>query len=105
MSTAFTVTTSAVRDLTLGDEFEIVNCICILAATQCNGILFCPNSVHEEDMVKLSIDLGQVHPEGVLWLSGTKTVLTFQSASEMMAVPHLFTLGMVWCEESIKIHV
>ena len=68
MSTISTVTTLAVRDLTLGNELQIANHICILVATQGNGTLFNPNSFQEEDAVQLCIGLCQVQPEGVLWL-------------------------------------
>ena len=105
MSTTSTRTTSAVRDLTLGDELKITNCTCILVATQGNSTLFHPNSFQEEDIVQLCIGLSQVHVEGVLQLSDTKTVLTFQSSSEMLAVMHLFTAAMAWHNEPIKISV
>ena len=77
MSTASTVTDSAVRDMTLGNELEIANCNGILAHIQGNGTLFCPDSFQEEDVVELCIGLGQVHLEGVLWLSDTEMVLAF----------------------------
>ena len=75
MSTTSTVTTSAVRDPTLGDELEIANHICILAATQGDCTLFCPNTFKEEHMVKLCIQLGQVHPAGILWFQIPKQSL------------------------------
>ena len=105
MSTAFTVTASAVRDLTLGDELEIVNCISVLAATQGDGTLFHLNSFQEEDLVKLCIGLGQVHQEGVLWLSYTETVLTFCSGSEMMATVPPYMVAMSLHDEPIQICV
>ena len=105
MSTASTVTTSVVRDLTPGNKLEITNCTCILVATQDNGFLFHPDSFQEEDVVELYIGLGQAHPEGVLWLYNTKTVLTFQSGSEMMATMCLFTMAMVWHDEPIKLYI
>ena len=63
MSTTSTVTASVVRDLTLIDKLEIMNHICILAATQSDGTHFCPDSFQEEDMVELCVGLGQAHPE------------------------------------------
>ena len=77
MSTASIVTALAVRDLTLDDENDIVNHMCILAATQGKGTLFHSNSFQEEDIVELCIGLGQAHPEDVLQLSDTKMVLAF----------------------------
>ena len=105
MSIASTVSTSMLRDLTLGDEPEIMNCIRILAATKGNGTPFCPNSFQEKDMVKLCIGLGQAHQEGVLQLSNTEMVLVFWSGSEMMAAMHLFTVAMVWHDEPITIYI
>ena len=100
-----TVTALVMCDPTLGDEHEITNCMCVLAATQGNGSPLHPNSFQEEDIVKLCIGLGQVHPEGMLWLLDTKTVLAFQSSSEMLAATCLFTAAMVWHDEPIKICV
>ena len=77
MSTASTATASVVRDLTVGDEPEIVNCICILAATKGDGTPCHSDTFQEEDMVKLCTGLGQVHPEGVLWLTDTEAILIF----------------------------
>ena len=72
MSTTSTVTASAVRDLTLDDEIEIANCIYVLAATQADGTPFHPDSFQEEDIVKLCIGVGQVHPKGMLWFLDTR---------------------------------
>ena len=89
MSTASTVTALVVHDLTLGDELEIANCICILVATQGDGTPFPHDSFQEEGVVELCMGLGQAHPEGVLWVSETEVVLAFWSTSEMMATMHL----------------
>ena len=59
------VATSAVCYLTLGNEHEIVNCICILAATQGNGTPLHPNSFQEKHS-QVVLGLGQVHPKDVL---------------------------------------
>ena len=77
MSTMSTVITLVVRDLTLGNELDIVNHIYILAATQGDGTLLPPNSFQEEDVEELCIGLGQVHPEGVLLLLDTEMILVF----------------------------
>ena len=61
MITASTVTTSVATDSTLDDELEIVNWICVLVATQGDGILFSPDSFQEEEAIKLCIGLGQVY--------------------------------------------
>ena len=85
MSTVSMVTTLGEMDLTLGDDTKIVNQICILAATQGDGIPLCPTSFQGEDATKLCIGLSQEHPEDVLWLLDTETVLIFQCDSEMIA--------------------
>ena len=103
MSTASTVTTSAVCDSTLGDEHKIANCICILVATQGDSTPFPHDSFQEEDLVELCIGLSQTHPEGVLQLLETEAVLTFQSTSEMMAAVYPFGAAMVWHDDPITI--
>ena len=95
MSTTPTVTTSAVRDLTLGDEFEIANHIHILVATQGNGTPFNPTPSMRRTQVKLCM----AHQEGMLWLSDTEMVFAFCSCSDMMTMTHLFAVAMVWCVE------
>ena len=53
MSTMPMVTTSVEMDLTVGDDTEIANQICILIATQGDGTLLCPSSFKEEHAVEL----------------------------------------------------
>ena len=59
MPIASTVTALAVCDFTLVDEHEKVNHICILVATQGNGIPFPHDSFQEEDLVELCVGLGR----------------------------------------------
>ena len=61
MFTASTVTTSVATDSTLDDELETVIWICVLVATQGDGILFSPDFFQEEEAIELCIGLGQVH--------------------------------------------
>ena len=77
MSMAFTVTASAAHDLPLGNEHEIANYICILAATQEMGTPLHPDSFQEKDIINLCIGWSHAHPEGVLWLLDIEMVLTF----------------------------
>ena len=58
MSTTPTVTTSVEMDLTLGDDTEIPNQICILFTTQGDGTLLGPISFGKKDMIELCIGLG-----------------------------------------------
>ena len=62
------VTALAELDPTLSDDAVIATQICILIATQDDGTPLDPTSFGEEDVIKLWIDLGQEHLEGVLWL-------------------------------------
>ena len=93
LSTASTTIALAVHDLILGDEHEMVNHVCILAATQGDGNLLCSDSFQEKDLVELSVGLGQAHLEGVQQLSDTEMVLTFWFSSQMMAAMCLFHCG------------
>ena len=52
-------------------------------------------------MVTLCIVLGQEHPEGVLQVSDTETVLAFQCVSNMMAMMCHLTAAMIWWDEPI----
>ena len=56
-------TASAEIDLTLGDDTNIGNQICILFATQGAGTVLCPSSFKEENAVELCEGLGQEHPD------------------------------------------
>ena len=105
MFTTSTVVALAAHDSTLGNEHEIVNCICILVATHSNGTPFTHNSFQEEDLVELCVGLGQAHPESVAWILETEAVLVFWSTSELMATMHLLGAAIAWYNEPIKLHV
>ena len=100
-----TASTSVACDLTLGDDHEIANHICILAATLGDGTQLHPDCYQEKDIVRLCVDFSQVYPEGVQMLLDMKMVLAVQSSSEMMAAWHLFTAAMVGHDEPIRICV
>ena len=51
-------------DLTLGDDTEIVNKICIMVVTQGDGTPLCPTSFKEEDVVELGAGVGSGVPRG-----------------------------------------
>ena len=59
MSMTSTVTASIMHESTLGNEYKIANCICILVATHWQCIPFSHESLHEEDLVELCVGLGQ----------------------------------------------
>ena len=92
-------------DPTLGNDTNIGNRICILAATWGDGTLLCPSSFTEEDAVNLCVGLGQEHPEGVLQLSDTETVLAFWCNSNIMATIHCLIAATVWQGEPIMLHI
>ena len=96
MSTTSMATTSADIDPTLGDDTDIGNQICIMVTTLGDGTLLCPRSFKEEDVVEFCVWLGQEHPEGVLWLLDTETVLVFQCDSDKKATMHCLTVATVW---------
>ena len=105
MYTMSTVTALAEMDPSLGDDTEIANQISILVAIQGNGTLLSPTSFKEENTLKLYVGLGQEHAEGVLQPLETKTVLTFQSNSDMMATMCHLTVATVWHIKPIKLHI
>ena len=75
--------------------------ICVLVATQCGDMPFCPISFTGEDLVEFCKGIGQKHPEGVLRLSDTNVVLEFKHKSDMMAeMCHLIVVT-IWCSEPI----
>ena len=61
--------------------------------------------LERRDVIKLCIGLGKEHPEGVLWLLDTETVLAFLSDSNMMATLHYFSAAMGWHSEPFKLHI
>ena len=65
------VTALAEMDPTLCDGIDIVNQICILAATWDDGTQLSSSSFKEENLVNLCIGLGQEHPGSVLQFSDT----------------------------------
>ena len=57
-----------------------------LAIARCDGTLFDTNSIQEEDIVELCVEVGQAHPKSVLWLLVMELVIVFQSSKEMWHV-------------------
>ena len=105
MSTMPMATACTEIDPTLGDDTEVTNCICIMLATQSNGIPLCPTYYTEEGAVKLCIGFGQEHTEGVLWFLDTEIVLTFWCDLEMMAKTCHLAVAVAWHSEPIKLHI
>ena len=105
MSTISTVTTSAAPDLTLGNDNETGNQICMLVATHANGTSLHSTSFHQEDTVVMCEGLGQECPKGVLWFMEMEMVLTFWSNSEMMAASCQLVVATVWCGNPIVLFI
>ena len=103
MFTTSRVTAVAAHDPTLGDVHDLASCIWVLAATHGDGTLFSQDSFQEEDLVELCMDLGQPHPDGVLQISETKALFTFQITAKMMATTQLLGVAMAWCDEPIRL--
>ena len=66
MSTTSTVTALVVHDHTLGNEAELLNCMCTLLLAKGNGTPFNATSMQEEDIIELCVEVGQTHPKGML---------------------------------------
>ena len=81
MSTTSTATISAVHDHTLGDDPNF-----ILTIARGDGTPFDTDSLLGEDIIKLCVGMGQVHPNGVLQLMATESVIAFHSSKEMLAM-------------------
>ena len=77
MSTTSTLTTSAAHDYTLGNDSELLNCMCVLAITRGDGTPLDATSLQEEDIVELCIEVGQVHPECMLQLLVMESIIVF----------------------------
>ena len=103
MSTLFMVTALAEMDLTLCDDTDIGNRICILVATQGDVTPLNPSSFQEESVIELCMGLGQEHPEGVICLSDTEAVLVYQCEPNMLAMTCCLTAAMVWQGEHIRL--
>ena len=80
----------------LSNNAVILNQIGLLIVTQDNGTLLDPTSFREEDAIEVCVGLGQEHPEGVLQISDTETVLAFSSCSCMLAALQHFAVAMTW---------
>ena len=75
----------------------------MLVVTLGNGTLLGPTSFREEDVIELCVGLCQEHPEGVLQLLDTETVLAFPSDFYLMATICHFTVATVWCGKPEKL--
>ena len=99
------MTASMEPDLTLGDDDEIANQICMLVTTHVDGTTLCPTLFHQEDMVAMCEGLGQECPKGVLQLMEMETVLTFWSDSDMMTTMCWLAVATIWCSSPIVLHI
>ena len=77
MSTTSTGPALAGHYHTLGDNSELLNCMCVLVIASSDGTLIDATSVWEEDIVELCVEVGKTYPKGVLWLSVMESVILF----------------------------
>ena len=104
MSTTSTATVSVAHDHTLGDDPDFCNCICVLTVVGGDGNPFNGDSLLEEDIIKLCVGMGQVHPNGVLQLMAMGLVIAVCFSEEMLATAHLIASATVWCDDPIRLH-
>ena len=68
-----------------------------------DGTPFNVTSILEEDIVKICIQLGHIHPMGILCYSVTKSIILFQSADKTQHITCGAIKVMVLCEKTIAI--
>ena len=103
MFTTSTTTSLVVCDHTLGKEPDLANHMCVLIVARGDGTLFDADSLLEEGIGELCIGMGQVHPDGVLWLMAVELVVAFQSSREMLAAVCLITMATVWHDDPVRL--
>ena len=90
MSTTSTLTALVACDQTVGDDPELANHICVPPIGRVDGTPFDADSLQEEDIVELCVGMGQVHPDGLLLLSVTESVMHFILAKRCW-LQHVFS--------------
>ena len=60
--------------------------MCVLVLTRGDGTPFDATSIQEEDNAELCVEMGQTHPEGVLWFLVTQSVILIHSSDKMLAM-------------------
>ena len=70
MSTMSTATVLVAHYHTLSDGTELLNHMYVLVLARDDGTPFDVNSIQEEDIIELCVEVGQTHPEGVLQFFG-----------------------------------
>ena len=68
----------------------------VLTIARSDGAPFDADSLQEEDVVELCVQMGQAHTNGVLWLSAIELVIAFHSSEEMLAMACLIAKATVW---------
>ena len=85
-STTSTVTTSVACDCIPGDDVELLNHMCVLVLTRCNGTPFNATSIQEEAIIELWVELGQTNPKCVLWYLAVESVVLFHFMDIILVV-------------------
>ena len=83
MSTTSAMTASVARDCIPSDVADLSNHMCIFILTRGDGTLFDASSILEEDIIKICIQLGHTHPEGVLQYSAIESVMLFHTMDKL----------------------
>ena len=104
MSTMSTATASVAHDCIPGDEVGLLNQMCVLVLTRCDGTPSDVTSKQEEDIIEICIELGQTHPKGVLQFLVTESVVLFHSMDKMLVMACEITKATALHEEPIRLH-
>ena len=103
MSITFAMTALAARDHIQNDVADLSNYMCLFILTNGEGTLFNASSILEKDIIKICIQLGHTHPEGVLWYSTIKSVMLFHTADELQIAVHGVVKTLMLHDEAIRI--
>ena len=75
--------------------------MCVLILMKRDGTPFNVDSVLEEDIMKICVQLGHTHPMGVLNYTAIDTIMLFHLAVNMQCTTHRAIKVMVLYEEAI----
>ena len=82
MPTVSTATTSVACNNIPDNETELLKWMCVLVLARSNDTPYNTASIQEEDIVELCVEVGQMHPKGVLQFSVTELVILFHCSNK-----------------------
>ena len=103
MSTTSTMTALAASDFIPSCVSNLSNHMCLFILTRSDGTLFRASSILEEDVIEICIQLGHMHPEGVLWYSAIESVMLFHTMEELHIAACGVVKAMMLHNESIRV--